>query len=652
MENNKYIKGKVSVIIPLYNAETCLDKCLEAILNQTYKNIEVIIVDDCSKDGSYKKAKAWEKKDDRIKVFKNQKNMRAGYTRNECIRRADGEYIYVQDADDYSDLSVIEKEVKILNKEKNINYVSCGLKRFNENGLWGEEVRKIEYPQNKDFLIGLPYIHAGTLFRHTVLDKMEGYRVAKDTARTEDFDLFLRLHIEGYYGKNIFEALYYYNEDINAYKRRKYKYRIDEFKMKLKAFKKLGLMPKGYIYACKPLIVGLIPRTIQYKLKQKSSDKVQDKIKVLEVISNPDRGGIETMLMNINRNIDHSKFVLDVTSFVERKSDYDDEIEALGGKVIHLKPNREIGAIKYISQMRKLLKKEKYDVVHSHITINNSMVLLAAVLAGVKVRISHSHTTSSEKPDTFKFNTLVAIMKFVNKLCANVYCACGTKAGEFLYGKKAVEKGKVVVINNAIELDKFEEYYGKKDEIREKNKLNKKDLIIGHIGRFDGEVKNHKFIIEMAEKMKKDGIKNFKFLLVGKGSREEEFKKIVKEKGLNDNVIFYGLSENIPELLQTFDVMVLPSLYEGLPVVIVEAQAAGIKVLASENITKEVDLGLGLVKFLAIDKGPDVFIKEISKENNKNVSWKKIYNKLTEKGFNIKVNVKQIEELYEKGRKK
>lgn len=647
----KYEKGKVSIIMPLYNVEPYIDNCVEHILKQTYNNFEIIMCDDCSTDKSYEKAKEWAKKDKRIKAYKNKVNMRAGYTRNECIKNATGEFIYIQDADDYSGENILEKEVEILNNEKDISFVSVGVKRFNENGIWGEEVRWVEYPQNKDFLWGTPYVHPGTMFRHNVLDKMQGYRVAKDTARNEDFDLFLRLHIDGYHGKNILEPLYYYNEDINAYKRRKYRYRIDEFNIKLDAFKKLKLLPKGYIYAIKPLIVGLIPRTIQYKLKQTCTVK-STKIKVLEVISKTHRGGIETMLMNINRNIDHDKYILDFTSFVEEKSDYDDEIEALGGKVIHLKPNREIGAIKYISQMRKLLKKEKYDVVHSHITINNSMVLLAAMLAGVKVRISHSHTTSSEKPDTFKFNTLVAIMKFVNKLCANVYCACGTKAGEFLYGKKAVEKGKVVVINNAIELDKFEEYYGKKDEIREKNKLNKKDLIIGHIGRFDGEVKNHKFIIEIAEKMKKDGIKNFKFLLVGKGSREEEFKKIVKEKGLNDNVIFYGLSKNIPELLQTFDLMILPSLYEGLPVVIVEAQAAGKKVLASENITKEVDLGLGLVKFLAIDKGPDVFIKEILKENNKNVSWNKIYNKLTEKGFNIKVNVKQIEELYEKGRKK
>ncbi len=649
---NSYSKGKVSVIIPLYNAEKCLDKCLETMINQTYKDLEIIICDDCSKDNSYKKAKEWEKKDNRIKVYKNKENKKAGYTRNECIKKATGEYVFVQDADDYSDLTLIEKEVKILNKEKNISYVSAGLKRFNENGIWGEEIRKIEYPKNENFLLMLPYIHAGTLFRHDVLDKVNGYRVAKDTARTEDFDLFLRLHINKFYGKNILEALYYYNEDINAYKRRKYRYRIDEFKMKINAFKKLGLMPKGYIYACKPLIVGLVPRSIQYKLKQKYSDQEKRKIKVLEVVSNPNRGGVETMLMNIDRNIDHNKFQLDFTSFVKEESDYDKEINELGGQVVHLKPIREIGALKYTIQMKNMIKERKYDIVHSHISINNSLVLLAAKLAGVKIRISHAHTTSSEKPNTLKFNIAVSLMKKLNKMCANVYCACGEKAGEFLYGKKALEKGKVIVINNAIELDKFAEYFGKKEEVREKNKFNKKDLLIGHIGRFDGEVKNHKFIIEMAEKMKKDGQENFKFVLVGKGSREEEFKKLVKEKGLNDNVIFYGLSENIPELLQAFDVMILPSLYEGLPVVLVEAQAAGIKVLASENITKEVDLGLGLVKFLAIDKGPDVFVKEINKTNKKEISWKKIYDKLTEKGFNIKVNVKQIEELYEKGRKK
>ena len=264
----KFEKGKVSIIMPLYNVENYIDNCIEHILNQTYQNFEIIMCDDCSKDNSYNKAKKWEKKDSRIKVYKNKENKKAGYTRNQCINKSSGEYIFIQDTDDYSSKTLLEREVNILNKEDNIAFVSVGVKRFNENGIWGEEMRWVEYPQNKDFLWGTPYVHPGTMFRHDIIESLNGYRVAKDTTRTEDFDLFLRLHISGYYGKNILEPLYYYNEDINAYKRRKYRYRIDEFKTRLSAYKKLGLMPIGYIYALKPLIVGLIPRSIQYKIKK------------------------------------------------------------------------------------------------------------------------------------------------------------------------------------------------------------------------------------------------------------------------------------------------------------------------------------------------------------------------------------------------
>lgn len=267
MSTNK--KPKVSVIMALYNVQNELEKSVQSILSQTYDNIEIIMCDDCSTDETLKIAKKLAKKDKRIILLENTKNLKSGKTRNKCIEKATGKYIAIQDADDYSESTRIEKQVNFLEKNSNYFYVSSSVYRFNEEGIWGEYHSWTDNPQDKDFLWGLPYVHPSTMFRRKALDKINGYRVAKDTTRTEDFDLFLRLHIIGYRGYNLKECLYYYNENIDAYMRRKYRYRIDEAKTRFNAYKKLHLMPIGCIYALKPLIVGLIPRKLQYKIKKK-----------------------------------------------------------------------------------------------------------------------------------------------------------------------------------------------------------------------------------------------------------------------------------------------------------------------------------------------------------------------------------------------
>ena len=264
---------KVSVIMALYNVEEYLEKSVNSILNQTYTNIEIIMCDDCSKDGTLNLAKKLAKKDSRIKVLENKENLKSGKTRNRCIEEATGKYIAIQDADDYSDLTRIEKQVKFLEENKKYDFVSSGIYRFDENGIWGEYHSWNEKPENKDFLWGLPFVHAATMFTKNCLNKINNYRISKDTTRTEDFDLFLRLYIEGFKGYNLVECLYYVNENIDAYMRRKYRYRIDEAKMRFNAYKKLGLMPKGIIFAMKPLIVGLIPRKLQYKLRKNIKEK-------------------------------------------------------------------------------------------------------------------------------------------------------------------------------------------------------------------------------------------------------------------------------------------------------------------------------------------------------------------------------------------
>lgn len=370
-------------------------------------------------------------------------------------------------------------------------------------------------------------------------------------------------------------------------------------------------------------------------------------VRVLQVISKPQLGGVETMLMNVYRNIDRDKVQFDFTSHEIDEGGYYNEVLSLGGKVHNIEPIRKIGVLKYIKQIKRLVKENNYNVVHSHISINNSFVLLGAKLGGAKIRVSHAHTTTTEKPNNIVYNMITTAMKCINKMVATRYCACGKLAAEFLYGKKCVKSGKVKIINNAIDINKFKKYYGLKNEIKEKYDISKDVKVIGHIGRFDGPVKNHEFIIKIAEKLKEEKrLQKFLFVLVGNGENLEKYKKIVKEKKLSNNILFFGTSNNIPEVMQIFDVFILPSLYEGLPVVEIEAQAAGVRSIVSNKVTKEIDLGIGLVDFAGIDdENINEWIELLGKPNEK-LDYEKINEALEKNGYNVQSTVKSFYELY------
>lgn len=263
------MEEKVSVIIALYNCENKITRCIESIENQTYKNIEIIVCDDCSTDNSFEVVKELTKKYDNIILLKNEKNLKAAATRNRCIEKASGEYIAVQDADDYSHLDRLQKEVEELRKNKEIGFVSTDMYRINNKGIYGIIRTKEEYPTNKSFFYGAPYAHGSAMFRKTALEKVNGYDTSEKYMRIEDANLFEQLHLLGIRGKNIQEPLYYYQEDENAYSRRKYRYRILAFKMKFNFFRKTKLMPAGFFYALRPLIVGLVPNKIAYYIKRK-----------------------------------------------------------------------------------------------------------------------------------------------------------------------------------------------------------------------------------------------------------------------------------------------------------------------------------------------------------------------------------------------
>jgi glycosyltransferase EpsE len=253
----------VSVIMAVYNIKepSILELSIKSILNQTIKNIELIICDDASTDNTYYIIKDIIQRDKRVKLIRNEFNMKAGGARNVCLQYVRGKYIAIMDADDFSALDRLEKQVDYLEKYPDYGFVGCKGQYFHK--IVGDINEKIywfkESPQKKDFLFSLPYVHASIMFRKEVLLDCRGYSQSKFVQRAEDYDMIMRIYQLGYEGTNIDEPLYFIREDANTYKRRKYRYRFIEVIVKLRGFYKLRLMPIGLIYALKPLFVGLIP---------------------------------------------------------------------------------------------------------------------------------------------------------------------------------------------------------------------------------------------------------------------------------------------------------------------------------------------------------------------------------------------------------
>ncbi len=258
----------VSVIIPTYNASESIQKCIDSIRNQTYPNIEIICCDDCSTDNTVEILKKYSSSS--VIVLENEKNMRAAYSRNRCIEIAKGQFIAQIDDDDYSVPERIEKQVEFLSKNPEIDFVGTGIFYFDENGVWGQSSWEVGYaPQKEDFLKNSIFINPSMMYRAEALRKVDGYRIAKETRRSQDYDMHMRMYAAGLKGYVLPDRLTYYYRGEKSYPKIRYEYRRDEAKIRYKNYKALGLLPKGFIYVVKPLIVGLIPSKFVDQFKKK-----------------------------------------------------------------------------------------------------------------------------------------------------------------------------------------------------------------------------------------------------------------------------------------------------------------------------------------------------------------------------------------------
>ncbi|MCM3354663.1 glycosyltransferase family 1 protein [Bacillus halotolerans] len=332
--------------------------------------------------------------------------------------------------------------------------------------------------------------------------------------------------------------------------------------------------------------------------------------RVLHVLSGMNRGGAETMVMNLYRKMDRSKVQFDFLTYRNDPCAYDEEILSLGGRLFYVPSIGQSNPLTFVKNVRNTIKENgPFSAVHAHTDFQTGFIALAARLAGVQVRVCHSHNTSWKTGFNWKDRLQLMVFRRLILAYATELCACGEDAGRFLFGRSNMERKRVHLLPNGIDLDLFSPAGQAADDEKKARGIASDRLIIGHVARFH-EVKNHAFLLKLAVHLKKRGVR-FQMVLAGDGPLREQMEEEARRLNLLSDVLFLGTEEHIHELMRTFDVFVMPSLYEGLPVVLVEAQASGLPCIISDTITEKVDTGLGLVKRVSLSKPMDIWAETI-----------------------------------------
>lgn len=359
---------------------------------------------------------------------------------------------------------------------------------------------------------------------------------------------------------------------------------------------------------------------------------MSEPIRILQVVTYMGRGGLETMLMNYYRNIDRSKVQFDFLTHRSERADYDDEIEALDGKIYHM-PRLNPFSRSYLSSLDRFFKEHReYQVVHCHQDCLSGVVLKVAKANGVKFTIAHAHSASQDK--NLKYLIKVIAKKNIKKYSDQLF-ACGDEAGKWMF-----ETDDFKVINNAIDTDLYTYNQEKSLEVRRKLGIEGK-FVVGHVGRFNYP-KNHKFIVDVfdeVQKIESDSV----LMLVGDGDLRGEIEDKVKALGLEEKVKFMGVRSDVNELMQAMDVFLFPSLYEGLPVTMVEAQASGLKCIISDKVPAECAL-TDNVQAVKLEDSPKIWANQVLEY--KNYDRRNTKQEIEKANFDIKANARWLQEFY------
>lgn len=364
-------------------------------------------------------------------------------------------------------------------------------------------------------------------------------------------------------------------------------------------------------------------------------------IRVLHVLTAMNRAGTETMLMNLYRAIDRSRIQFDFAVTTTEQCDYDEEINSLGGRIIHYPKYKGKNHFAYKRWWKTFFSAHpEYKIVHGHIGSTASIYLKIAKTYGC-FTIAHSHSTGAYS----SFHDYIyKLYSYSTRFIADYFIGCSTEALISRYGRKvAKDKKRSYVLNNGIDVNKYM-YSGQiRDEVKDELGLDKDTLVVGTVGRFT-EAKNTSFIVDILAELKKKE-PGFRFIWAGTGELKEQTEKYIAEKNLQENILLLGVRDDIPRILQALNVFILPSKFEGLPVIGVEVQAAGVPMLCSDKVSPEVNMSKCVV-FLPINN-TDIWVERILQEK----SFRRVESAASDvvnAGYDIQTTSVWLADFYEK----
>ena len=361
-------------------------------------------------------------------------------------------------------------------------------------------------------------------------------------------------------------------------------------------------------------------------------------IRVAHVIGKLNYAGVEAVINNYYRNIDHTKYQFDFIIDADGSSEPSREIIDLGARYIVVPPYQQFGH--HMNALIRLFRENQYQIVHSSMNALSVFSLCAAAIAKVPVRICHNHSTSA--PGEGKRTLIKNTLRPFAKIFPTHLCACSQVAGEWLYGKRTMEKGQVTIFNNAIDTKKYAFNPEIRKAVRAEFGFDQDTFVIGHVGRFCYQ-KNQEYLLDVFAEVHRNYPKSV-LMMVGIGETQDKIRGIIHSLGLDEFVMITGARSDADRLYQAMDVFVLPSRYEGLPVVGVEAQCAGLPCFFSDQITNET-LIIPEAQMLSPNDLPCNWAQEILKAKDK--TRRNTVHEIAQAGFEITSAAKKLEKYYD-----
>lgn len=365
-------------------------------------------------------------------------------------------------------------------------------------------------------------------------------------------------------------------------------------------------------------------------------------VRVLQICASLSRGGgVQTVLQNYYTYMNQKEYIFDFVVMGTEVGELEEWFESRGSHVYHVTP-RSVNFKKNTDELKQIIKNGNYDVVHCHQDYKSLIAIIIAKLYGVKIRIVHSHQAFPK--ESAKSRIIRAVSTLLIKCFANVFIGCGEDATRWLYGERMLKSGKAIVLNNAINIEKYAFSDEKRRRIRSDLGLDHK-LVFGNIARFTYQ-KNHKLLIDIFAKFHARNTQSV-LLLAGDGELMEETQIYCEQLGIHDSVMFLGVRSDICDILSAMDILLLSSRFEGLALIMIEAQANGIPAICSPFVTRELALQRNVLFVQENDyENPDAWCSEIEKA----LGFGRLEDvtALTQAGFDIRQEAIKLEKIYKK----